>query len=367
MLNLKRFRNVRAFRWLLSFRLISYLYYNFFTKSVYYAVPKGISNSDFLKFLKKSELKVVLLRWYDGVDKAGDLDVLLYSTDRKRVEGFCDKVYNPNGRVVVDFASVDEYIDVPVFHETFAKHLYSNAALGRNGYYILATDDYVNALIFHMVLHKGYKTGLDYKADNNKPLNLYLSGNKYIIELNRVGFCLPTLGLCLEYFYNYLDSNGLLPPIDLVERLSRQNAFLEEHLSGRVLDGDFTFLGAFICRGVPADEISAFILQHNGADLRIKDKRKFSPNLVKVFANHSRGGVWPEKDGGRPSGVVFVEPLPTASFSESSFQSLVRELKYLMRIKYNKRKKPPFEKSIVHTSDTSRMAHVYLEMMHSDD
>lgn len=197
----------------------------------------------FLERLAEQDVRYVVLRWYDELpavlnrDIADDVDILVEHGSLPRIAAaipllnFFGKkrnkvkfdLYSDSGR------SGLSYRKMPYYPPVRARHLLDNRVLDPRGWYRIAPQHYLPALVYHLAYHKrqtsGWKLQPGSDVDSRQPAKKdYPSLLR--AEAVREGYPLPALNSLLEAHY-WLRDQGWGMPFDLIRRWPDQDAWLQ--------------------------------------------------------------------------------------------------------------------------------------------
>jgi len=268
--------------------------------------------------LRKAEIPVVVLRWWDVIPLTteekklyrDDVDCLI---DENQIWPIIKLAARHPGSIKVDLYGIcgrngTSYKGLPYYPPTLAQKIY-RSRVWHNGFFIPAEDEYKLSFIYHVVYHKGTVAGLGFEeTDAAAP------SNKFLRELSRLGESDPSLkntGLTLLGLHQYLKQHGWSMPVDLMSRWKGNDEVIakfkdleEGKLSklARKLEGLVVFVireDAYVCNSIKS------IRSMLSEKFNILLEHQLSTEQSQAIMNNTRGGNWIEKR--RPSATKPTE------------------------------------------------------------
>jgi hypothetical protein len=364
----RKFKHNVFLRRVLSNKIVSWIYYDFLNKKTegFYQVPDGLTSLEFMQTLENKKIKHALLRWSEDIDTIDDLDILIFPDNFNSIRKLAKYSRTHNG-VIVDLATTDGSelygVKEPAYPVLLSCKWLNNSFVNKIGIRILSDNDQFDALIYHVLFHKGFKTEIPLTPSNEEWRN-----NKYMNELNRISNKLNiNIENSLEGLLELADNRKITPSIDTLEKIARSNPFVEYILSkkGGDIDIKYNLLGCFILRDITFQDLESIFRDFIEKNcIKIIINKKLSNSEKALFSSRSRGGVWPDRDGGGPSSVIFFIPDSSRikNINDFDFQANLKNLKFLIRNKVNNNARI-FTKSALHSADTSLVANSYLSLL----
>lgn len=366
---IKKNRDRRFFRWLLSFQFIENIYkeifYNHKQKNFY--IPDKIKPVNFFLKINKENINYVILSPLKElpIKSKKNINILVNSTDLNKFKKFCKKDYNGKYRLDL-FSEISDnefsnYIKgVPLYPKKIAIKSLKNFVSHNNIYY--PDTKFADILyLTHILCHKGYKSGF--------LANSYSKKTKYVKNVSNIFLKSNSHHeLSLDGIWNFLDNHNSLPPIDFLQKYSRINSYLEARLlrNRGIVPIKFKRLGCFILRDVDLKNIRKFISQMI-SDSEINVSIILSKILNKKerfnFINNTRGGNWPERDGGKPTSIIFMTC--DRKVPETIFNKKLKDFKFEIRKNFCNRGRSKSKSTVLHSADDTLIANYYYSFLNS--
>lgn len=270
--------------------------------------------SKFLRNLDAQNVKYVVLRWYDDLPQVldrrviDDVDLLVEHGSLARIAAAvplfnfgkkADKVkfdlYSDSGR------SGLSYRKMPYYPPIRARHLLDTRVLDPRGWYRIAPQDYLPALVYHLTYHKRQTSGLRLLPESSDASRLTAKKDYPALlkaEAQKEDFALPPIDSLLQA-HQWLRSQAWSMPFDLIRRWPDQDAWLDTlyrfeasqmHANPETLDEDLVVL---VTRQEARDhdcqpQILEALAQHAGS----VEHLELSEQQVQRLLWWARGGNW---------------------------------------------------------------------------
>lgn len=202
--------------------------------------------AQFLRNLDEQGVTYVVLRWYDDLPQvldrrvADDIDLLVEHGSMARIAGavpFFNFFGRKADKVKFDFYSDSgrsglSYRKMPYYPPIRARHLLDTRVVDPRGWYRIAPQDYIPALVYHLTYHKRQSSGLLLPGDDLPGNHASRTATKKDYpgllqnEARKEGFVLPELKTLLQA-HQWLRAQAWSMPFDLIERWPDQDIWLE--------------------------------------------------------------------------------------------------------------------------------------------
>jgi len=255
-------------------------------------ISSTIGVQGLLNYLAKENISYFVPRFYDSLpdlssDNA-DLDLLVENRYIKKVNNFL--ISNP-GKIKVDiYSDVGlDYYGMPYFPPYKAKEILERTIEGPGNSKIPNNYDSLLLLIYHILYHKGFLSGLPSRfisTSNNIE-------NKYLLEINKLNKNLNIkLGKTLEELDEFMFTVGWRPAIDTLTKISEWNEWvLRYHIKKEKSNLPLYILVLKnICIG--KEEENKLVKECKKQNLKIIEERVLSKSIQSRAIREIRGGVW---------------------------------------------------------------------------
>ena len=206
--------------------------------------------SGFFAELHKSNIDYVVLRWFDEVpltkleeeNMKKDIDILFHHSDLKKVIKIAVKF---PGKVLAEFYSVEGKKGTaargyPYYPPVLAEKILQSRVLHKNSFYIPASFEHFQSLLYHIVYHKGYESGLPVDASTAPQQEGKRDYLKTLTSMSQqLDIELPE-PITLFSLHDYLNKTGWTMPYDLKLRWNNQQKWLKT-LCKKEENLDFTY------------------------------------------------------------------------------------------------------------------------------
>lgn len=345
--------------------------------------------SEFLCALNRSGIPYVILRWHDRVPltqngsrhDADDVDFLIDESFQDLLVSIASRF---RGDVKCDFYGVGAqrgfaFNRLPYYPPALAALVLRDRVFCvRRGFYVPAERHHLFTFLYHLVYHKGAKSGIPmYEADGSP--GIASRPNPYMQEAERIARAYDpdlTLPCTLERLYEFLVNAGWQMPLDLLMRWKVKDEF-HQRIIAREL-GDLTEwsqrlpeLVVFVIRGDAAEEdIFHATLKELETEYSCLASFVLTDQQIHSLTVHTRGGNWVE--GRRnapvlPYAVVLCVPRPCRPSETRRRVQFGASLKEQIRRKINKRFSRGGKLFVVHSTDDANEAQYYLHVLYGED
>lgn len=300
-------------------------------------------------------------------------DVLVADDD---VETFCEVVEHEPGTVPVDVYSASgrpgsDYQNMAYFPPAVAAAVLQRSIRQARGYSVPSGPDLFAALAYRAVYHQGVSSGLP-TARSARSSGLVADGHRVLTELAALNGVdgPPTL----ERLDDHLAEIGWRPPLDMLARLSRRNAWIRQRFFADAADQvDPPALSVFLLRDRASDAnavaLAAEVLTRHGFE--ILSMRRLDAAARARCARDIRGGNWAAgpfpASGGEPAVVVVgIDDQPTGPAASADGRhagltnSRTRDAKVEFRQRVWTGLGPAMRFNPMHSSDSEEDAWRYL-------
>jgi len=272
--------------------------------------PEGWSHREFINFLNHEKIEYVVLRWQQNIEnwpEGDDIDLLVSDDDISRLRDALDVRL---GTKPVDLHAVSggesgRHDKMAYFPPALAKEILSRKVL-ENGMWMPCKEDMLKCFAYHLIFHKGKNAKLAASAAGPK------KPGRYSDELERLaGIAGGDINPDYESVYAFLESQNFVPPLDMISRISHDNAWVKENLTTTTPEPDVDLsklknISVIILRDIVREwgnlkELREDILSE-GFDIVLekelsKDEQSFAAHEIR--GGNWSAGPWPT-NGGKP-------------------------------------------------------------------
>ncbi|MCB1506343.1 MAG: hypothetical protein KDJ47_15295 [Hyphomicrobiaceae bacterium] len=339
-------------------------------------IPKDIGVEGFFNRLNEAGATYVCLRWHETLPQVApgeDIDLLvsdealptlaaLLSGDKR--SGIPVDLYTAGGLPGTD------YCTVPYLSPQLAAETLQRSVPFRGRYQIPGPLSYFHSMCYHVVYHKGLRSGLPAKLGGaTEPC----ADHDYAEEIaKRAALAgLPVPELSLEGLDTMLAEAGWRPPVDTLRKYSKKNPWLGSKLAAEALSVDpvLNGLAVFIVRERAAkfsDEIED-LLRANGFD--VLAVKSFDEAEADRVAPQIRGGNWNQGpwplSGGKPAiAIIAFDCFPNmqglADNPHEAGNKTIPTVKERIRVELRRTHPETRQYNSIHSSDSPADALEYL-------
>ena len=291
-----------------------------------YYLKQNIEPRQFFEFINKSTTYVVL-RWAetfpDHWKEGNDLDILVKDSDIDKILKYCTK---EKSAYAIDIYSDGYrrgfiYSNSPYLPSKICSRLFKSRRIANGLVYVPGSREYVLTFFFHLLIHKGEKSGLGLDHFLIKPTEFRTRYLQEAIRLNReVYTCFPTdmdgyTSFSASSIYSCLSNHDWLPNLSMIRHFALSNRLLRELL----------MLKAQICTENFLTDAVTFIIRQRALTLgliprieetirqsgfQIVDSSEIHPAMIQNATSEIRSGNWEQNDrflrksGGTPRHVI---------------------------------------------------------------
>jgi len=331
-------------------------------------LSEAIGVQGFLDFLRKENIKYVVLRFYEKLPQlyreGGDIDILVDDEDEIKMQGF---LKNNPGKIRVDIWSVSRpnYRQMAYYPPPFARRIIDGAVDGPAGSRVPGPKEYFLSLAYHALYHKGLDSGIPSSMlgikMNPKPDNDYRGVLSDMAKKTGID-----IAITMESLDEYLCQEGWRPKIDTLSRFASENEWvLKRFFSNK--NQEEIGLGFFIFkkRAVDLDLVGKMIKMILKEHFIVIEKKYFNQKEQIHVAEQLRGGFWssgkgPSKDFFPAAGVLVIDALPGKDRNYSD-EARIRRMKEKLRVSFDSEKE-----SVIHATDNTRESWEYINVCFPD-
>lgn len=336
----------------------------------------------FFQTLNKHRIEYVVLRWFDNLTnlkEGDDIDILVSDLDYYNIRKYMRKErLDKPGFIKIDlYPESNQSGHISYYPPNLARRILDGRRVTDNGIWVPNDMDYFFSLSYHVLFHKGFKSGLRSKYDTNGKSISKRNYAQYLTELGKkVGIILNEI--TMESLEDLLGKHDWLPPLDVYFRRAPLNDWVEFRANAHVEPNwrKNRGLAVFILRekiSTPEmmDKIERLLFQD---EVSILKKIELTSEEAAVFALKTRGGDWVKKMtelayGGLPKVVYIVQKRSDFRSQEEEIPKGVVMYDWLLKIKKEIRdeyiKSVRFHEKchVIHTSDNGVEASYYIKVL----
>ena len=246
-----------------------------------------------LNYLLNEKINYLVPRFYSCLPKLNsqndDLDLLVDSNDVHKLYSFLNANRGSIGVDVYTDTGLD-YHGISYFPPHKAKEILKRAINGPGNSKIPNKYDSLLLLLYHILYHKGFLSGLPSSLINNKG---NLTNNKYLIEINKLKKDLNIkIGNTLEELDDFLFQKGWRPAADTLTKISEWNEWvnLYHNKKNKSKTPLYILIIKNKCIGTYKEE--ALIRECEIQKLQIIEKRVLEGSFKLNAIKEIRGGIW---------------------------------------------------------------------------
>lgn len=216
-----------------------------------YLDPK-MDLTQFFILLNNEKAKYVVLRWFDKInenDLEEDIDILVEDESVETVNKYLidNSMFQTKP---IDLYSVTgvkntDYLGTPYYPPQISRKIILNRTLNK-GIYVPSRYDYLLSLVFHVVYHKGEKSGINY---DDIVENDFISDHPYLALINEHSILFQYKKLTnFKQMIDLLETNNWSTFFDYKRFLSTHNNYLEKYIKESKSKSDLTNMIVLIIR-----------------------------------------------------------------------------------------------------------------------
>jgi len=343
---------------------------------------------EFLSALNR-EIPYVILRWHDRVpltesscrQAEDDVDFLIDDSFQDRLVSIASRFRGP---VKCDFYGVGAqrgfaYNRLPYYPPALASLVLRDRVFSaHHGFYVPDAKHHLLTFVYHLVYHKGTKSGIPMCAAAVAP-SVASGPNAYLDEAQRIARAYDvalTLPRTLTGLYEYLVNAHWQMPLDLLIRWKVKDEW-HQHLIQREWAGLSEWsqrlpdLVVFVIRGDAAEEtVLDAILDAIRKEYLCLAAFALTEHQIDSLTRHARGGNWVEGKKNTPilpHSVAFCVPRPGTGRGTCRRDERVASLKQQIRQTINRQFRQAAKLRVVHSTDDALEAQYYLHLLYGDD
>jgi hypothetical protein len=343
-------------------------------------IPHSLQISGFLRKLSQSELKHVVLRWFENLPElppGEDLDLLVAD---EHLPAVCALLNQGPGLAPCDVYSVtglpgSDFRGLPYFPPHLATTLLTNAQQHPSHAKIPSPADHFFSLAYHAIYHKGKTSGLPSRGQSAAS-RATQAEHDYVAVLSSLA---QTVGLKPEMTFEGLDeclqAAGWRPPRDMLVRLAKKRKDLA-CLIGKVEDsGADPGLAVFLIREAAAfpESLARLVVEIEREGFQILRTKVFTEAESHAIGRTIRGGNWGRGPwpacGGLPAAAIIVydsEPIPVSRREKKRYPELCNArllCKSKIRDSFNRSLPADQHVNALHSSDNGIEAIEYIQII----
>ncbi|WP_377887508.1 hypothetical protein [Alkalihalobacillus sp. R86527] len=347
---------------------------------------QGIPKKDvqlFIDKLDKENIEYIVLRWFETLPEikdGEDIDILVADKDLYKIQKLLKKGKHNNNK----FIKCDIYPEssqkrhMAYYPPILAKRLLKSRKKHESGAWIPNPEQYFFSLSYHVLFHKGFKSGLrsNYlSVQETYPEHDYENYLKVLAEQLNIG----DFEMTMESLEEILNEYDWLPPLDIYFRRSKKNNWVYKRALSHVEDGWRWQKGTavFIIRekGNYPNLINKTMELLNTKGVTNIDMIDLTIDESFYFSKHTRGGDWgrgpAEVSGGLPKLALIArlekdfniqnnkEEIPSGTVE----YSWVKDIKNEVREEHIRNVKRRDRCNIIHSSDNGVEAAYYIDLL----
>jgi hypothetical protein len=297
-------------------------------------VPNGVSCESFFRELAERQIRYVVLRWFEtlpDVAKGEDVDLLVLDEDLPKID---DLFVRPRTSLACDVYSVSglpgsAFRRLAYYPPYLAEQIISRAVVLNDLYKVPNARDHFLSLAYHVLYHKGYKSGLPSEfvpSDKKRKLPGHDYGRVLAKLATKLSIKSP---IDLESLDEYLAAEGWRPPSDMLALLAIRNAWIRDRFFRDALTVEPQHRGVAVFlvreRAVQLGLDNQLETQFEAQGFRVLTTAKLSREEQARVAPKLRGGNWSRGEstcsGGPPARVIVVwdpRPIPVPLLTKSN-------------------------------------------------
>ena len=257
-------------------------------------LSREVGIEGFLKYMQINNINYVVPRFFESLPslhrEGGDLDLLVSDQDESAVKQF---LLENEGDIRVDVWSVSRpsYHGITYMPPRLAQEVLDNSMEGNAMAKIPSPLHSLNCLLFHVLYHKGFQSGVPSKYDSgavSQPNNDYLCLiKKYTTQLDL------TVEYTMEGLDEYMSKIKWRPALDTLAKIAQWNEWVRVHHFDEKTEEKSSLFALVLKseaveRGFSQDVISECEL----ADYDLIYNRVLRGEVQREAINNIRGGVW---------------------------------------------------------------------------
>jgi hypothetical protein len=259
-----------------------------------YKFSREIGIKGFLEFLKNRNISYIIPRFFESLpeltDENNDLDLIVTKSHSEIVKDFIRK--NPGD------LQIDLYTDTgPDYHgityvpPSKIKDIIKRAKIGPGGAKIPEDLDYLNLLIYHVLYHKGYLSGIqsNFRVIDVDQNNKYLRLIRNLKERTNVEF-----EDTLESMDDYMERKGWRPAIDTLAKIANWNQWVSDKITYKSSSNLFP-LYLMVLKNLlkeSDDKLNKIKKILKEEEVIIVEERELFNEALENAINKTRGGIW---------------------------------------------------------------------------
>ncbi|HEX2810840.1 MAG TPA: hypothetical protein VHN80_32140 [Kineosporiaceae bacterium] len=349
-----------------------------------------MSLEEFFLILDRRNVPYVVLRWFDQlphVDPGEDVDILVADEHLEfvhtllrarplRRDSQAFDVYSVSGLPGSDFSGV------PYYPPRFARAVLADAVRFRGLYRVPSLEHHFQSLSYHALYHKGYSSGL--RADTDLGIDgtgagddsggdRAASDHDYEAVLAGLAEQLATpMVPTLDTLDLALADQGLRPPMDTLERLAPENAWIHDRFFTGLPDIDAWWRGlaVFVVRERAREHVALIQQELGRHGFEILEVVRLDAAQQDAASHHIRGGnwergPWPVSGGGPSDYVIAYDVAPQFEATDEGPGTNLRipEAKAKVRERLLQGLDPRTQYNPLHSSDNPRQALEHLDLL----
>ena len=330
---------------------------------------------EFFEELNRRKLNYVVLRWFEelpSVPHGEDIDILVSDAHFECVRELCNPYDNGNQKIDLYSASGKygtNYKGTAYLTSKLANSTLASAYVGDNGVRRPSDEMYFLALCYHIVFHKGMKSGLAFNKDEKDKFSLPEHNYYEILCEYKDTYLNSNKEISMERLFRLLQQHEFIPETDSINLLGRDDAWIRRLLPQ---NDDRLSIGGELIVFVLRDWLrstgrEADVLEElKNQKLHIIDVITPNKSEIKLITEKVRGGNWGKgpyaRSGGKPYKLVVAFDYNPNFVGSLKINSNLNA-KIRIRDKINQKLFFWQQVNCIHSSDTEIEALEYLSLL----
>ena len=251
-----------------------------------------------LNYLKKEKINYLVPRFYNNLpylnSQNDDLDLLVENKDFDKLNQFLKS--NPGSICIDVYTDIGlDFHGLSYFPPFKAREILARSIDGPSNSRIPDNYDSLLLLIYHVLYHKGFLSGLQsvlIKKERN------LIDNKYYIEINKLKKDLNIrLGNTLEELDDFMFQKGWRPAVDTLTKIAEWNEWVNLYHNQKNISKTPLYVLIIKNKCVTTNKEKALIKECEIQKLKILEQRNLTGSFKANAIRDIRGGIWNDSLG----------------------------------------------------------------------